>query len=255
MISLRHAVAVLLAVAPLAAVSTTGCSSDERLTGVGAAKLPGNASEGLEHEACDESGNRVEVLDLNGDGKADIRRVFSKGSGKEICRVVDLNHDGKPDLYEYFDGNGTVRRREFCYDDTGVVNAIEHYEGGRLAKREYDTSGQHKIDTWDYFEPGLPVDPKSGRPLHPSRRERDRSGHGRVDEWWTWDGAKVSISRDTNGDGKPDPASTLVLGGGEGDAGAAPPPTSAGGGDGGAPAPAPVAASTGDAGSTDGGRP
>src|SRR5262249_45832251 len=138
MISLRHAVAVLLAVAPLAAVSTTACSSNDRMTGVGAAKLPGNAQEGLEHESCEESGNRVEVLDLNGDGKADIRRVFSKGTGREICRVVDLNHDGKPDLYEYFDGNGTVRRREFCYDDTGVVNAIEHYEAGRLAKREYD---------------------------------------------------------------------------------------------------------------------
>jgi hypothetical protein len=254
MISLRHAVAVLLAVAPLAAVSTTACSSDERMTGVGAAKLPGNALEGLEHESCDESGNRVEVLDLNGDGKADIRRVFAK-SGKEICRVVDLNHDGKPDLYEYFDGNGTVRRREFCYDDTGVVNAIEHYEGGRLAKREYDTSGQHKIDTWDYFDPGLPVDPKSGRPLHPSRRERDRSGHGRVDEWWTWDGAKVSIARDTNGDGKPDPASTLVLGGGEGDAGAAPPPGASSAPSSAAPGATPAVASAASSASTASGAP
>jgi hypothetical protein len=241
MIDLRHAAAVLLAVAPLAAAVTTGCSSNDRMTGVAAAKLPANA-QGLEHESCDESGNRVEVLDLNGDGKADIRRVFSKGTGREICRVTDLNHDGKPDLYEYFDGNGAVRRREFCYDDTGVVNAIESYDAGRLTKREYDTSGQHKIDTWDYFDPGVPLDPKSGRPLHPSRRERDRAGHGRVDEWWTWDGTKVSISRDTNGDGKPDPGSTLVLGGGDTDAGAAPPPSSAG--DGGAPvASSPVASS------------
>jgi hypothetical protein len=235
---LRPALAVLLTFGPLASMAaSTACSSNDKMSGVANAKLPSNADEGLQHESCDESGNRVETLDLNGDGKADIRRVFSKGSGVEVCRVVDLNHDGKPDLYEYFDGNGVVRRREFCYDDTGVVNAIEHYEGGRLTKREYDTSGQHKIDTWDYFEPGLPTDPKSGRPVHPSRRERDRTGDGHVDEWWTWSGNTVSIARDSNGDGKPDPGSSITLGGGE-DGG-----TPSAAGDSSAPRPAPIASS------------
>jgi hypothetical protein len=229
----RRLVAAVLGVLPLAALAHLGaaCSGNDRMSGVAAAKLPAGA-EALEHETCEESGNRVEVLDTNGDGKPDIRRVFDK-SGHELCRVADLNHDGKPDLYEYFDSGGNVRRREFCYDDTGVVNAIEHYEGGRLAKREYDTSGQHRIDTWDYFDPGVPMDPKTGRPLHPSRRERDRTGNGRVDEWWTWQGDKVSIARDMNGDGKPDPASLLILGGAE-DAG---PPAVASNG----PPPAPVA--------------
>jgi hypothetical protein len=243
----RHALAVVLAAGPLASVALAGlgaasCSSNDKMSGVANAKLPGNADEGLTHESCDESGNRVETLDLNGDGKADIRRIFSKGSGVEVCRVADLNHDGKPDLYEYFDGNGVVRRREFCYDDTGVVNAIEHYEGGRLTKREYDTTGQHKIDTWDYFEPGLAVDPKTGRPAHPSRRERDRTGDGRVDEWWTWNGNAVTIARDSNGDGKPDPASSITLGGedaGASDSSA----SSAGAAPGAAPAPAPAATS------------
>ena len=230
----------VLALSPLALLSTAACSGDDKMTGVGAAKLPRGAHEGLDHESCDESGNRVEILDTNNDGKPDIRRVFAKGSPREICRVVDLNHDGKPDLYEYFDGSGAIRRREFCYDDTGVVNAIEHYEGGRLTQREYDTNGQHKIDTWDYFEPGLPMDPKTGRPVHPSRRERDTTGNGHVDEWWTWQGGKVSIARDTSGDGKPDPGSTVVLdqGPGEPEAGA----------------PAPVAAvDAGAEGSTDAG--
>ena len=65
------------------------------------------------------------------------------------------------------------------------------------------------------------MDPKTGRPVHPSRRERDTNGDGRVDQWWTWQGTKVSISRDTRGDGKPDPASTVVLdqGSAEADAG------------------------------------
>jgi hypothetical protein len=177
------------------------------------AKAPDTARvEALQHEECSESGNRVDLLDTNGDGKPDIRRVFDKGSGKELCSVGDLNHDGRPDVYEYFDASGTVRRREYSYDDTGNVNAIEHYENGKLVRREYDATGQHRIDTWDWFDPNVGPDPKTGRAPHPVRRERDTTGDGRVDQWWTWNGDKVTIAVDSTGDGKPDPASAIVLG-------------------------------------------
>jgi hypothetical protein len=203
--------AALAALAVCAPPAVFACGSSANGSGVSAAKLPpsGSRDESLAHEQCNESGNRVEQLDTNNDGKPDIRRIFDKG-GHELCRVVDLNHDGHPDLYEYFDAGGNVRRREFCYDDTGVVNAIEYYDGGKLSRREYDTTGMHKIDTWDYFD-GAPVDAKSGRPTHPTRRERDTTGDGRVDQWWTWSGDNVTIAVDTNGDGKPDPASQLTL--------------------------------------------
>ena len=239
MIFPRTLAAVALVLTPLVPLAAGGCSTSTQNSGVAPPSLPKGA--GLEHESCDESGNRVEMLDTNNDGKPDIRRVFNKGSGKEVCRVSDLNHDGHPDLYEYFDDAGNVRRRELCFDDTGVVNAIEHYDGGRLTKREYDTGGQHRIDTWDYFEPGLPMDPKTGRPSHPSRRERDTKGTGHVDQWWAWDGNKITISKDTTGNGKPDPASTMVLDqsgdSSSADAGAPPPASSAP-----APAPAPSGA-------------
>ncbi len=198
---------VLLGAVPLAGVACGGGNS----SAVGDAKLPSGAgSKGMDHEDCSESGNKVEVLDSNGDGKPDIRRIYDK-SGHEKCRIVDLNHDGKPDMYEYYDASGTVRRREFCYDDTGVVNAIEYYDGGKLARREYDTTGMHKIDTWDWFDGAAPTDAKTGRPTHPSRRERDVTGDGHVDQWWTWSGDNVSIASDTNGDGKPDPNSVITL--------------------------------------------
>ncbi len=158
--------------------------------------------EAIASEGCSESGRRVELLEVNGDQKADIHKVFDKGSGREVCRVSDLNHDGKPDLYEYFDGAGNVRRREYCYDNDGQVNAIEYYEGGKLVRREYDTTRRHKIDTWDWFDASAPLDAKTGRPAHPTHRERDTSGNGRIDEWWTWDGEKVTIAVDSNGDGK-----------------------------------------------------
>ena len=225
----------LVLAAPLLAVGAH-CGGNEN---VGSAKAPvGSHSENVTHESCGESGGRVEALDTNGDGKPDIRTFFD-GSGRQSCRIVDLNHDGKPDLYEYFDDSGTVRRREYCYDDTGTVNAIETYEGGKLARREYDINGQHRIDTWDFFDTSAPVDPKTGRPAHPIRRERDTTGDGQVDQWWTWNGDALSIAFDRTGNGTPDPESTIVMGE-NADAGAppAPAPATASGGDSGAPAPA-----------------
>lgn len=219
--------ALTLSLAGMGALALTagaGCGGDGA-SGVANAKLPeGVRSQVIEHEACDESGNKVEMLDANNDGKPDIKRV-SKG-GREICRITDLNHDGKPDMFEYYDQTGQLRRREADYDDNGIVNSIEHFENGKLVRRELDTTNQGKIDTWDFF------DPATGNRL---KRERDSTGDGRVDQWWTYDGDKVTIAMDRNGDGQPDPDATLTLGGNgqpAADAGVAAAP---------APAPAPQA--------------
>jgi hypothetical protein len=166
--------------------------------------------EQITHEPCGEGQGSLASMDVNGDGKPDIQRVAS--GGRELCRIVDLDHDGKPDLYEYFNSDGSIRRREFCYDQAGTVNAIEYYEGGKLVRREYDVGGHHKIDTWDWFDPNSPLDAKTGRPVHPIRRERDSSGSGTVDQWWTWNGDQVTISYDRTGAGRPDPATSITLG-------------------------------------------
>ena len=219
--------AVPLGVGLTAAV---GCSGDKE-SGVANAKMPGGSrSESIAHEACDEAGNRVESLDANGDGKADIKRVYDK-SGHELCRIADLNHDGKPDMYEYYDASGQLRRRESDFDDSGVVDLIEFYEGGKLVRKELDTTGQHRIDTWDYF------DPATGKR---TKRERDTSNDGRVDQWWTYDGDKITIQMDKNGDGVPEPESTVVIGGSDAKDGGAPVATSSSD-DASAPPPAPVA--------------
>ncbi len=188
------------------AMGAAGCSGDSKESGVANAKMPGGSrSETLAHEACDEGGNRVESMDANGDGKADIKRIYDKG-GHELCRISDLNHDGKPDMYEYYDASGQLRRRESDFDDSGVVDLIEHYEGGKLVRKELDTTGQHRIDTWDFF------DPATGKR---TRRERDTTNDGRVDQWWAYEGDKITIQMDKNGDGVPEPESTVVIGGGD----------------------------------------
>jgi hypothetical protein len=194
-----------------------GCGGSEKTSGVAQSTLPeGVHSETLDHEACSESGHRVETLDTNNDGKADIKRLYDTRTGKEVCRITDLDHDGKPDLYEYYDSNGVIRRREAGYDGSGIVDVIELYENGKLAKRELDTTGQHRVDTWDFF------DPVTGKI---TRRERDSTNDGRVDQWWTYDGDKVTIAMDKNGDGKPDPADTVTIGGSDDSAKAPPPPS------------------------------
>ncbi len=208
-------VSAVLAFAGLAAFAA-GCGGSDKTSGVAKSTLPeGVHTESVEHEACDESADhRVETLDTNNDGKADIKRLFDNKSGHEVCRITDLDHDGKPDLYEYYDPNGVLRRREAGYDGTGIVDVIEIYENGKLAKRELDTTGQHRVDTWDYY------DTASGKI---TRRERDSTNDGRVDQWWTYDGDKVTIAMDKNGDGKPDPSDTVTIGGSEEPAKAAAP--------------------------------
>jgi hypothetical protein len=170
-------------------------------TGPAKAPTAGPVVENLDHEECNPAGHKTESFDARGNGKAVVTKVYD-GTGHELCRITDINHDGKPDLYEYFDGSGAVRRREADYDGSGVIDSVEFYEGGKLVKREYDTTGQHRVDTWDYF------DKTTGKRV---RRERDTTNDGRVDQWWTWNGDKITIAIDKDGDGKPEPDMTLVL--------------------------------------------
>jgi hypothetical protein len=189
-------------VSALAALFAMAVGCGGRDSGVRNAKLPeGVRSQSIEHESCSESGHRVESVDVNNDGKPDIRRVFD--GSQEICRISDLNRDGKPDMFEYYDKAGQLRRREADYDDNGVVNSIEIYEGGRLVRAELDTTNQGRIDTWDTF------DPTTGKRV---KRERDSTGDGRVDQWWTYNGDQVTIATDKNHDGQPDPDSVVTLG-------------------------------------------
>ena len=193
------ALGVGLGVASVFVAAVVGCGGGD--SAVANAKLPnGVRSQTIEHEACSESGHRVETVDVNNDGKPDIRRVYD--GNVEVCRISDLNRDGKPDLFEYFDKTGQLRRREADYDDNGIVNAIEIYENGKLVRAEIDTTNQGRIDTWDTF------DPATGKRI---KRERDATGDGRIDQWWTYNGDHVTIAMDKNGDGQPEPEAVITL--------------------------------------------
>ncbi len=176
---------------PLVAIALYACGGDSETK---TAQAPqGYRDVEIHHEACDDSG-KPQTLDSNGDGKPEIKQIFS--GGKEVCRVTDLNHDGKPDQYTYFDGAGVVRRIEGGFQDTGLVSSVEIYEGGKLVRREFAAAGQDRLDTWDFF------DPATGKRI---KRERDSNGDKRIDQWWTWNGDQVTILVDRNEDGVADP--------------------------------------------------
>ena len=206
-------------------LAAAGCSSSTAESKKGDTATA-DTPKALEHEKCDDSMGRVEVVGSIA-GKPQLKQVFDKTTGRELCRIADLNHDGKPDMFEYYDNAGNLRRREADYDDNGIVNSIEYYENGKIARAELDTTNQGKIDTWDSFD-------ASGKR---TKRERDTNGDGRVDQWWTYDGDKITIASDKNGDGKPEPETTVTLGAG---GSAIPPPPI----DAGAPPPSAPVAST-----------
>ena len=179
------------------------CSSTQD-SAKGAQSAASDSPKALEHEKCEDSMGRVQILDADHDGKPELKQVFDKTSGRELCRIADLNRDGKPDMYEYYNADGTLRRREGAYESSDAISEVQYFEGGKLVRRERDTTGQRKIDTWDTYDPG------TGKL---TKRERDNNGDGKVDQWWTWDGTgNMTIAVDKNGDGQPDPNETITVG-------------------------------------------
>lgn len=180
-------------------VATFGCGGGGA-EGPGSQTVSGARSVVIEHEPCDEAGHRTIAFDTNNDGKPDIKRVMN--GDREICRITELKRDGRPNMFEYFDASGQIRRRESDYLGDGTANLIEHYEGGKLVRREFDTANHGRLDTWDFFDPATGL---------LAKRERDTTGDGRIDQWWSYDASGVTVTRDRNGDGLPDPDATLTF--------------------------------------------
>lgn len=216
--------AAILAGLALCLAQVMGCTTadDDK------AKTPANGPEKRDttivHEPCDGNASSAQKVDVNGDGKHDIIHVMS--GAKEACRIVDLNMDGSVDAFIYYDDQGRERRRESDFDRDGRADEIAVFVGGQLELKMRETNFDNKIDTWDHYEGGRLV-----------RRERDSDGDGIVDQWWNFNNpAKprcAVVASDRNADGKPDPESVVDLCGDSygapklGPAPGAPPPASA----------------------------
>jgi hypothetical protein len=95
------------------------------------------------------------------------------------ARAVDTDGDGKPDRVRV-----SFQGRDRCYGE--------------------DTNHNGKIDTWDVVD-------ESGRL---TKRAHDSNDDGKVDQAWTFDPTRkgcATVALDANGDGKPDPGSTVDI--------------------------------------------
>jgi hypothetical protein len=145
---------------------------------------------------CDTKGRRAVEVDLNQDGKPDVRKVYGKGPEGEVlvCREADLNYDGINDVVYFYDDIGRVVRDEVDLDKDGKIDIISTYIDGKIVKQELDTNSDGVIDSVRYLENDLPI-----------RFEADTDGDRRIDHWEYYeDGKLVRIGMDKSGDGKAD---------------------------------------------------
>lgn len=190
----------ILTVASWTALGLVGLGLLAACSGKGAAGPGGDRGKRdtkIRPEACSKTGG----FDTNRDGKKDLFEVAK--AGKITCRAVDLDFDGVIDQTTFYDAAGVVRRREIDLDGNGAPNMIESFKGGKLVLREIDGANLGRFDMWDSY------DPASGQR---TSRERDTNGDGRIDQYWAFAGARITVRFDRNEDGVPDEEGVLVWG-------------------------------------------
>ena len=150
-------------------MGTCGCSKS--------AGEPENAASSkakLNVLGMDTSGLDKEAFDLNDDGQTDQVRFFARGKNgaEDELRYVtyDINFDGIVDITEFFE-HGAHVRDEIDLDFDGVCDLIVRYNNGIVQVKEYSV---------------------------------DFEGYRHGIQFFNEEGKRISIHRDTDGDGRLD---------------------------------------------------
>ena len=142
--------------------------------------------------------------------RANLWKVFVKkndSQGKEKANLVlvrieiDLNFDGKIDIKRFYKKN--VKTHEmFDLDYDGKIDLITYYSQGYPFKKAYFLHSKTKPDVFKYFE----VEGKKGKKhIRLVRKERDTDLDGKIDYWEYWENGSLDrIGRDTDFNGKVD---------------------------------------------------
>lgn len=109
-------------------------------------------------------------LDLNGDGRIDLVRLYDE-DGKLKSDEVDSDFDGTFDRILYY-RDAHITRREIDADQDGRFEEVRQYIKGALFRVERDTTGDGKPDFWMFFKEGVL-----------ERAGIDVDGDGIIDEW------------------------------------------------------------------------
>jgi hypothetical protein len=159
------------------------------------------ASQGEAIRAGAGPGEKVSAYDFNHDGKPDVWTVTvaeAQADGTTQSRLVrkelDINWDGKVDIRRTYASGEQLQLESLDLDFDGRVDQTNSYDKNVLVKKERDLNYDGRPDEWVFFENGQRV-----------RKERDSNGDGRVDYWEYWEKDAVDrIGEDLDGDGKVD---------------------------------------------------
>ena len=145
----------------------------------------------------------TERFDLNGDGKADLLRIYvlrqAAGEAARPERLlarqeIDLNFDDQIDVRRHFNEQGLVLREEMDLDFDGRFDAVDHYAGGVLYRRDMALNFEGRASIVKYYENNVLI-----------RKERDTTGSGRMDTFEYYDKGRLTrVGRDNDGDGTPE---------------------------------------------------
>lgn len=153
----------------------------------------------------------VKKFDLNKDKRADLWKVYkykNTTDGKRVLELVrieiDLNGDGKIDVRRFYKDNNKTRE-EFDLDFDGRFDVMHFYDdNGNLYKKAYFMRSRdpQRPDLIKYYEV---VGTKKDKKVVLVRKERDDNLDGRIDYWEYWEnGVLERIGRDTDFDGTVD---------------------------------------------------
>jgi len=101
--------------------------------------------------ACDtmpvttcETNGAPELVDINGDGRPDLRKFLVRG--KEVCRETDLDFDGHPDTILVSDAGRGVSWTGSDFDRDGRCDHVEVRVDGKPSHELIDTNGDGHPD-------------------------------------------------------------------------------------------------------------
>lgn len=174
----------------LALLLLTGCGPK-----TGAPSAAGASAAVRQQAAAD--GTLLVQVDVNNDGRADIYNHYrSDGESRVLSKKeMDLNRDGRIDVWSWYNETGVLEKEEMDGDFDGVVDWVDHYQGGRRVMSEVSTQASGRFDLFKYYENGKI-----------RRKERDTNGDGKVDFWEYFDdaGHVSKVGWDVDGDGQMD---------------------------------------------------
>ena len=155
-----------------------------------------------------EGDKQVQRFDLNGDGEADMEKVYrgaapvlgAEGEAEDnqkrvlLEKRMDLDYNGTFDVHSYYtDGDLASERIDLDFDGKPDVENV--FKGGKLSERRMAPGFDGKYSVWKFFD-------EKGALF---KKARDTDSNSKPDEWEYYREQKlIRVGFDRDGDGEPE---------------------------------------------------